>query len=401
VKRGWEPSRIGELLTIQNGFAFDSKSFSESKGVPLIRIRDLRGGQKTETKYDGPFDKRYEVKSGDLLIGMDGEFGCYEWRGGRALLNQRVCRLQGFSGKLEPKFLFYGINKHLKEIEDATTYTTVKHLSSKQIANIEIPLPPVQEQKRIVAILDETFAGLATATANTEKNLKNARELFDSYLNSIFGHPDEDWTVCPLADCLEFITYGFTNPMPTTDSGPWMVTAKNIVGGKIDYNSARHTSRYAFETLLTDKSRPNVGDVLLTKDGTLGRLAVVDRSEICINQSVALLRPNGRMIPHFMKFLLSNRNYQNRMIGDADGATIKHIYITRVDKMDVAFPSSVDKQKNIVSSLDAASATSWQLESAYKRKLDALKELKRSILHKAFSGELTSPPSQAIKEAAE
>lgn len=126
MRRAWELARIGDLLTIQNGFAFDSKQFSESKGVPLIRIRDLKGGQKTETNYTGPFDKRYRVKASDLLIGMDGEFGCFEWRGGDALLNQRVCRLEGFSEQLEPKFLFYGINKYLKEIEDATTYTTVK-----------------------------------------------------------------------------------------------------------------------------------------------------------------------------------------------------------------------------------------------------------------------------------
>jgi type I restriction enzyme S subunit len=124
VKAGWALVKISDLLTIQNGFAFDSKNFSDSKGVPLIRIRDLKDGCDTETKYSGSFDKRYEVKTGDFLIGMDGEFGCYEWKGGRALLNQRVCRLQGFSKKLEPRFLFYGINKYLKEIEDATTYTT-------------------------------------------------------------------------------------------------------------------------------------------------------------------------------------------------------------------------------------------------------------------------------------
>jgi type I restriction enzyme S subunit len=76
---------------------------------------------------------------------MDGEFGCYEWKGDNALLNQRVCRLQDFSEKLEPRFLFYGINKYLKEIEDATTFTTVKHLSSKQISKIEILLPPIAE----------------------------------------------------------------------------------------------------------------------------------------------------------------------------------------------------------------------------------------------------------------
>ncbi len=102
------------------------------------------------------------MKAGDLLIGMDGEFGCYEWKGESALLNQRVCRLQGFSGELVPRFLLYGVNDYLKAIEDVTGYATVKHLSSKQILGIDFPVPPLPEQQRIVGILDEAFDGITT-----------------------------------------------------------------------------------------------------------------------------------------------------------------------------------------------------------------------------------------------
>src|SRR5690606_11353257 len=117
---------------------------------------------------------------------MDGEFGCHEWKGEPALLNQRVCRLRNFTGKLLPRFLYYGINKYLKEIEDATSFTTVKHLSSKTVLSIEFPHPSLSEQQRIVAKLDEAFAALAEAQANVERNRANARELFESYLNGVF-----------------------------------------------------------------------------------------------------------------------------------------------------------------------------------------------------------------------
>ena len=166
-----------------------------------------------------------------------------------------------------------------------------------------------------------------------------------------------------------------------------MVTAKNITGGQVDYLTARHTSQDAFDKLLTDKSRPRVGDVLLTKDGSLGRLAVVERADLCINQSVALLRPNSRMEPHFMRYLLSSPNYQRRMIGDADGATIKHIYSTRVDKMDVVLPSTAE-QKRIVAGLDCFSKAAQQLVRVYQKKLAALEALKKSLLHEAFIGAL-------------
>ena len=99
------------------------------------------------------------------------------------------------------------------------------------------------------------------------------------------------WQEVALEDHLERITYGFTNPMPTSDVGPYMITAKDINHGRILYDQARRTSLEAFQSLLTDKSRPQIGDVLVTKDGTLGRIAVVDRNDICINQSVALLQP--------------------------------------------------------------------------------------------------------------
>jgi type I restriction enzyme S subunit len=107
------------------------------------------------------------------------------------------------------------------------------------------------------------------------------------------------------------------------------------------------------------------------------------------------------MIAQLMKYLLSSRDYQRRMIGDADGATIKHIYITRVPKMDVAFPSSLNEQEELVAKLDALLDSVKELENAYEHKLDSFRDLKQSILQKAFSGELNSSPSQAVREAAE
>ncbi len=160
------------------------------------------------------------------------------------------------------------------------------------------------------------------------------------------GLVPESWAVEELRAFCSLITYGFTNPMPDADEGPWKLTAKDVVDGRINYDTARRTTQDAFDRL-TDKSRPRVGDVLLTKDGSIGRVAVVDREGICINQSVALIRPNDRIIPDFLKYLLFSPHYQKVMEGDSDGSTIKHIYITRVDKMQVAVPP-VEEQKKFL-----------------------------------------------------
>jgi len=156
LKSSWTTRPLGDLLEVQNGFAFDSELFSEKSGTPLIRIRDLKDGIDTACRFNGPYDPRFVVKAGDYLIGMDGEFKCYKWRGVDALLNQRVCRLINFDiASIEPAFLFWGINAHLKKIEDETPYVTVKHLSSRKLLGVNFAFPPLHEQRRIVARIKE------------------------------------------------------------------------------------------------------------------------------------------------------------------------------------------------------------------------------------------------------
>lgn len=117
-----------------------------------------------------------------------------------------------------------------------------------------------------------------------------------------------------------------------------MVTAKDINDGRILYEQARRTSRSAFIEKLTDKSRPNIGDVLVTKDGTLGRIAIVDRPDVCVNQSVAVLQPNSSIRPTFLKLVLEEPRNHQRMLSEAEGSTIKHIYVTRLAKQPVRVP---------------------------------------------------------------
>lgn len=154
-----------------------------------------------------------------------------------------------------------------------------------------------------------------------------------------------------LDNYLELITYGFTNPMPDSNEGPWKITAKDVINGKINYDTARKTTIDSFENDLTPKSKPKINDILLTKDGTLGRLAIVDQENICVNQSVAVLRPNKKIIPQFLYYLLSSPSYQKTMLNDSDGSVLKHIYITRVKKMDVQIPD-LTHQKKIIQILE-------------------------------------------------
>lgn len=155
---GWELVRFDDLAKPQAGFAFKSKGFNEiGVGLPLIRIRDV-GQPFTGTFYDGEFRDEFVVDSGDYLVSMDGEFRVATWQNGTALLNQRVTRLQFFIGELEQSFVAIALQLELAKLQGVKAYTTVDHLSGKQIAEALIPLPPLAEQRRIVAKVDELMA---------------------------------------------------------------------------------------------------------------------------------------------------------------------------------------------------------------------------------------------------
>lgn len=151
VPQSWEMERLGTEVSIQSGFNAPSEKFTKDGGIPLIRNRDL-GSTTTEINYDGDFPEACLIGNGDLLVSMDGEFKPRLWWGGRALLNQRVCKIET-SGKLNTEFLRYALDKPLYLIQKSTAGTTVKHLSKSDVRGVNLPTPPLQEQREIAARL--------------------------------------------------------------------------------------------------------------------------------------------------------------------------------------------------------------------------------------------------------
>ena len=166
-----------------------------------------------------------------------------------------------------------------------------------------------------------------------------------------------------------------------------MVTAADVTGGRINYQTARKASLEAFEKLLSAKSKPKKNDVLLTKDGALGRVALVGDAAICINQSVAILRPNNRIEPDFLSILLQADPYQRRMIEDAGGSTIKHIYITIVNHMPIAVPRSKAEQRAIAAALSDADELIAALEALIAKK----RNLKQAAMQQLLTGKTRLP----------
>ncbi len=182
----WQRVELGFIASVQNGAAFKSEHFNRFNGVPLIRIRDIDHST-TEHQYTGEYEKDYLVNTGDILVGMDGDFKVARWKGTTALLNQRVCRIFVQKNYYDEKFFFYCLQPYLNAINAETSSVTVKHLSSRSIEEIPLPLPPLIEQKRIVTKIEELFSELDKGI----ENLKTAREQLKVYRQTVLKHAFE------------------------------------------------------------------------------------------------------------------------------------------------------------------------------------------------------------------
>lgn len=189
----WTRVILGEVAVVQNGFPFKSELFDREQGVPLVRIRDIEETQ-TEHRYKGKYDPSYIVARGDLLIGMDGDFRAAKWRGSKALLNQRVCRLILKTNLFHPGFFFLTLQPYLNAINAESSSVTVKHLSSRTIEDIPLPFPPYEEQSRIVAKIEELFSELDASA----ESLTRARAQLKTYRQALLkaaceGNLTADW----------------------------------------------------------------------------------------------------------------------------------------------------------------------------------------------------------------
>ncbi len=178
----WTRRPLGEVATILNGFAFKSTQFVTLGGKPLIRIRDIFKEQ-TAVRYLGDYDDRYLVRPDELLVGMDGDFNCTRWRGSEALLNQRVCKITPDAEQVDLDFLTYVLPGYLRAIHDFTSSTTVTHLSSRDIAQIPIPLPRLSEQRALARV----FGHANAKRESSSRHLKAARRAADRFRQAVLA----------------------------------------------------------------------------------------------------------------------------------------------------------------------------------------------------------------------
>jgi len=264
-----------------------------------------------------------------------------------------------------------------------------KRVSKEFIENHLIPLPPLVEQQRIVAILDEAFAAINKAKDNVEKNLENSHELFESFLSKIFAKPGDGWEVCKIEDYIKFIDYRGRTPEKTT-TGLRLITAKNVKNGFLQTSPEEFVDPAIYDSWMT-RGIPETGDVLFTTEAPLANVAQLETVEkVVFAQRIIIFQPQtGKINKKFLKYILLSKPIRHKILTCGTGATVQGIKASLLKKIEIYFPKSVTEQQRIVTKLDALSFETKRLESIYQKKLADLDEMKKSILQRAFNGTFT------------
>lgn len=413
MREGWELKKLKEVCRFQNGFAFKSRTFRET-GTPVVRITNIQAELVDLRKvvfidrqdYDKDLSK-YEIINGDLLIAMSGattgKIGIHK-SDEVLLLNQRVGKFEPLEN-LEKQYLFYFLSGKVEENLAISAGSAQPNLSTEQINNFEIPIPPLKEQKQIVALLDKAFTAIEQAKANIEKNIANAKELFQSKLNDIFSQKGAGWEEKSIDEISTVVNgYSFKSKDFSADNEIKSIKITNV--GIMEF--VEDSSNNLPSSFLKDYSKVKVheGDLVLALTRTIisGGLKVARVPESyhnsLLNQRVAAIVPNLKLVnSDYLYYYFSSDIVYNYVLNNVNTLMQPNLSIKDLKRMPIPI-TSIDVQERISVQIEDLSEKTNSLVNSYEIKLNDLEELKKSILQKAFAGELTNQSAVGSNEFA-
>jgi len=395
VRTGWRLKKLSEIATLSLGKMLDK---AKNKGDPKPYLRnfnvrwfefDLSDVQ--EMRFQKEEQDRYSVVKGDLVICEGGYPGrAAIWDMDESVYFQKALHRVRFHEPARAKWVLYYL--HMKDLDGSLRShfngTGIQHFTGEALSQFTIPLPPLGEQGRIVAILDEAFEGIATVKANADKNIQNAREIFESHLQSVFAKRGKSWKQKTLEEIATTFGRGKSKHRPRN--------APHLYGGKYpfvqtgDIRNADHiiteyTQTYSEAGLAQSKLWPK-GTICITIAANIAETAILG-FDACFPDSVIgiVANPNEADVG-FIEYLL--QSFKVRIQAMGKGSAQANINMGTFENERFPFPC-VDEQHRIVAELDALNAETQRLITVYERKRVTLDGLKRSLLHSAFRGELT------------
>jgi type I restriction enzyme, S subunit len=296
------------------------------------------------------------------------------------------------------EFLYYYLVSIVELLDSLGTGATFRELSGGKLKEVGVPVPPLPEQQRIVVLLDKAMAGIATAKANAEKNLQNARALLVLAFGALASHSEQSrWSKTTVAEIAAQKKGAMrTGPFGSqllhsefVDNGIAVLGIDNAVANEFRWGERRFIRPKKYEQLKRYRVHP--GDVLITIMGTCGRCAIVPNDiPVAINTKhlCCITLDRSKCLPGYLHaYFLYHPVAQEFLSKRAKGAIMAGLNMGIIEELPVLLPS-LERQRELISSLDSLRHEIKRLESIYERKLDALEALKKSLLHQALAGQL-------------
>ena len=374
MSKGWEVKELAAVSAINYGYT-DSAS-SEPVGPRFLRITDIQDDHVDWEKV--PYCRiesadlpKYRLATGDIVFARTGATTGKSFLVDDppdAVFASYLIRLRLLDKKLMPEFvsLFFQTAGYWQSIKDGSSGSAQGGFNATKLGALNIPIPPLREQKRIVGLLDEAFAVIATAKANAEKNLQNASALFESNLHAVFTQRSKGWTEKPLVD-LCIVDWGNTD----------LTKSSYVEGGKFLAVSAA-----GCDGRIGHKEHAKYTPVLSAIGAQCGRMFLPEEDFTAIKNTITLTPIGGKSTGRFLYRLLTHVDLPKR------GAAQPFIAKGDILAFKVNVPDSLTVQQELEESLSEMEVETQRLASIYERKLATLDALKKSLLHQAFTGEL-------------
>ena len=340
-KSAWEDGmnmvKLGDIATYVNGYAFKPDDRGDY-GLPIIRIQDLTGNTYDLGFYDGDYPKKIEINNGDILISWSASLGVYEWKRGKALLNQHIFKVV-FDKEVDvsKKYFVYAVKYKLEELSRKSHGATMKHVIKKDFDNTKIPFPSFVRQKEIAERLEKT----SKIISGRKKQLQKLDELIQARFVELFGDPalnPNGWEKVNLGSVCDVRDGTHDSPKYFTEGYP-LVTSKNVTSGRIDFTDCSLICEEDYKKI-NERSKVDFGDILMPMIGTVGKPVIVDVDAEFAIKNVALIKfyDDSKVINIFVRALLQSDYFDRAVISRIRGGTQKFIALGDIRKLEICLP---------------------------------------------------------------
>lgn len=371
MKQGWEIKKLGDII-LEN-----KKSILKSKGNEEGEFPFFISGKKVKT-YNKSIIDGYNI-----YLPTGGNFYVHFYEG-KASYSTDTWSIKTKNNTDIKYFYFFLLLNQEYINEKHFKGATIKHLQKNDFREIEIPLPPIEEQQRIVTILDEAFQAITKAKSYAEQNLKNAKELFESYLQGVFGNKGEGWEEKTLGE-IAFVKSGGTPSRAKKEY--WEGNIAWYSSGELNELYTKDPERKINELAINNSNAkifPKGSLLIGMYDTAALKMSIIER-DATFNQAIAGVKPNEKIDLIFI--LHSINSIKPDLLNLRRGVRQKNLSLEKIKNIPIFLPT-IKQQNTIVQKLDALSTETKKLEAIYLQKINDLEELKKSVLQKAFSGEL-------------